>query len=359
MNGILGGSLPVAASELAQTWDTLYVFLYYVCVFFFAIVCAAMIIFAIKYRARPGHKAEHITHNDALEFIWTAIPTVLVVGIFIWGWVVFRQMYSIVPTDAMEVKVVGQQWSWTFQYDDGRTLTNQLYVPKGKPVKLLITSKINDVLHSFFIPNLRIKRDAVPGMYTTMWFNANVVGQHQIFCTEYCGTGHSEMLAKLIVLDDDQWSLWKYGAKIELPPMIGVGGVSIEDWKAGVEGKRLQLDGNKLSSPDDGKKSPANVSIAMLALQGKKITQDKGCVACHSDDGSKKIGPSYQGLFGSEVELSDGTKIKADENYIRESIFKPQVKIVKGFENMMMPPYVGQIDDTEMSAVIEYIKSVK
>lgn len=340
MNGSLGGSLPIPASELAQSWDRLYIALFYVCVFFFVIVCAAMILFAIKYRARPGHKAEHITHNDALEFIWTAIPTVLVVGIFIWGWIIFRQIYVVMPPDAMEVKVVGQQWSWTFQYDDGRTLMNELVVPRGKSVKLVITSRLNDVLHSFFIPNLRIKRDAVPGMYTTLWFNATVVGQHQIYCTEYCGTGHSDMLAKLVVLEPDQFELWKWGAKVNFPEHIGPGGLTA---KAGVAKSTLSV----------------QVPQGSLAEKGKQITVTQGCVACHTDDGSKKIGPSYKGIFGAMAELKDGSKVKVDENYIRESILSPQTKIVKGYEMAMMPPYAGQLDDQEIAAVIEYIKSVK
>jgi cytochrome c oxidase subunit 2 len=344
MNGSLGGSLPIPASALAHSWDQLYIALFYICVFFFVIVCASMLLFAIKYRARPGHKAQHITHNDALEFIWTAIPTVLVIGIFIWGWIVFRQFYVDIPSDAMEIKVVGQQWSWTFQYDDGRTLTNEVVVPKGKNIKFLITSKVNDVLHSFFIPNLRVKRDAVPGMYTTVWFNADTIGQHQIYCTEYCGTGHSDMLAKLIVLDEQQFNLWKWGAKVQYPPVLGPGGVS-------VPAPEITSQAVKQDNKNDSPMPPA--------MMGRRLATNKGCVACHSDDGSKRIGPSYKGLFGSTVELTNGKKVKADENYIRESILTPQVKIVKGFENAIMPPFAGQLDDSEVGALVEYIKSVR
>jgi cytochrome c oxidase subunit 2 len=338
MKGELAGSLPITASELAGSWDTLYISLVALLTFFFLIVFVSMILFAIKYRARPGHQAEHITHHDKLEFIWTAVPTVLVVGIFIWGWIVYREMYMKIPADAMEVKVVAQQWQWTFQYEDGRTLTNQLVVPKNKPIKLLMTAKINDVIHSFYVPNLRIKRDAVPGMYTTVWFRANVVGQHQIFCAEYCGADHSNMLAKLVVLEEDQWNLWKWGGKVDFPPPVGLG-----EMVAGLSS----------SSGEDMK------PVLPLAVQGKKLTESKGCVACHTDDGSRRIGPSYKGLFMSEVELSTGEKVTADENYIRESIMKPQAKLVKGFEAVLMPPYLGQLDENEMNAVIAYIKSLK
>lgn len=339
MKGELGGTLPIPASQLAQSWDNLYLFLFGVCVFFFVLVVAAMVVFIIKYRKQAGRQAAHITHHTGLEVMWTIIPTFLVLVIFVWGWIVYRDMHLNVPADAMEVKVVAQSWSWTFQYEDGRTLTNELVVPQNKPVKLLITSKLNDVLHSLYIPNLRIKKDAVPGMYTTLWFAANVVGVHQIFCAEYCGTSHSNMLAKLIVLDPEQWEIWKWGGKIQMPPVVGVGGMAIP---------------TELSAADTSK----NLGTS-LAEEGKRLVQVKGCVACHSDDGSKRIGPSYKGIFGHEVELSNGTKVMVDENYIRESILTPQAKIVKGFENLIMPPYAGQFDEKELNAVIDYIKSVK
>lgn len=336
--GGLFGSLPLQGTDIATRWDHLYLFLFYLSVVLFAIVIVPMIYFAIKYRARPGHKSSYITHNLGLEIAWYVIPTILVMAIFTWGWVVYHDMVTP-PKNAMEIRVVGQRWSWTFQYEDGRMTTNQLFVPVDKPVRLLMTAPLNDVLHSFFVPDFRIKQDLVPGMFTSAWFHPKMIGQHQVFCAEYCGTGHSAMLAKVIVLDEAAWGDWKAGKEISLPPAVGVGSMV-----ASVETAPVAA---TAPAADD------------MTAQGKKLTEMKGCIACHSDDGSKRIGPSYKGVFESKVELSDGTTVTADEVYIRESIEKPQAKIVKGYESLMMPSFAGQMTETELNAVIHYIKSVK
>lgn len=340
MSGGLGGSLPIAASEVAHSWDLLYYFLFAICGFFFVLVCGAMIVFAIRYRAKPGIQASYITHNDKLEIVWTIIPTILVMIIFVWGWIVYSGMGLNRPTDAMEVKVLAKQWNWTFQYDDGRTMMGEFVVPVNKPVKLVMTSNIKDVLHSFFLPNFRLKKDVVPGMFTSLWIKPTIIGTHQVFCAEYCGTDHSNMLAKMHVVSDEDWQKWRWGGTVAFGPNIGIVGDPIVE----------------TSVPLAGTAGKSNV---MLADEGKKLTQTKGCIACHSDDGSARIGPSYKGIFGHEVELVGGVKVVVDENYIRESVMTPQAKIVKGFETMIMPPYAGQISDSEMIAIIEYIKSVK
>jgi cytochrome c oxidase subunit 2 len=177
-----------------------------------------MVYFAYKYRERPGLKAKYITHNVPLEIVWTAVPFVLLMVIFGWGYVVYNAMRQV-PSNAYEVKVVGKQWLWQFQYDDGRTTVNELFVPVNKPVKLVMTS--TDVLHSFFIPNFRIKQDVVPGMYSHVWFEATLPGRHQIYCTEYCGTSHSLMLARVNVLTPPQWEDWKLGKKLGEIPEAG------------------------------------------------------------------------------------------------------------------------------------------
>ena len=210
-NSFADGHLPLQGSDIAAKWDMLYMFLVWLSVFFFVLVVGGMIYFAVKYKQRPGLKAKYITGNVPLEVLWTAVPFVLLMVIFGWGYYVYNEM-TRVPSDAYEIRVVGKQWLWQFQYDDGRTTVNELYVPVNKPVKLLMTS--TDVLHSFFVPNFRVKSDVVPGMFTTVWFEANVTGKHQVFCTEYCGTSHSLMLAKVIVLDPTQWEAWKAGKKV-------------------------------------------------------------------------------------------------------------------------------------------------
>jgi len=345
--GGLGGTLPIDVTEYAKHWDNLYYFLMIVCGVFFAIVIVPMVYFAIRYRDKPGAKAAtHITHNLKLEFLWTIVPTIIVMVIFVWGWIVYRELYRI-PANAMEIRVVAKSWNWTFQYDDGRTTTNEMYVPTGQPIKLTITADRNDVLHSFFVPHFRIKKDAVPGMYTYLWFNVPTEGQYVIFCTEYCGAGHSDMLAKVIAVKPEDFEKWKWGAEIPLPKPVGLVGPGVDEpTEAAAESK------TKTASADK------KAVHAGLVEQGKALSGSLGCIACHSDDGSTKIGPSYKGLFGSTVELADGRRIIVDENHVRQQIENPQSAVIKGFEGQLMPTYKGQISAEQMNALIAYMKSL-
>lgn len=320
------GSLPIQASEVARDWDTLYWVMTGVSLFFFVLVVGLMVYSAIAHRERPGHQASYFYHNSVLEFVWTAVPTVLLMGIFAWGWKVYHDMVSV-PGDAYEIRVLGKQWLWNFIYEDGRVTTNELYVPAGRPIKLLMTSQ--DVLHSFFIPDFRIKQDVVPGMYTHVWFNPENPGEHVVFCAEYCGTSHSGMIAKVIALNEKDWQAWWRGKQLASIPSNTTG------------------------------KSGETHAAGSLINQGQKLTQTKGCVACHSIDGSRIVGPSYKSLYGSRVEFSDGSTAQADENYIRESITNPQGKKVKGYEALVMPPYPGDAKEEEITAIIAYIKSLK
>jgi len=329
---MFNGDLPLQATDVAARWDSLYNFLVWLSVFFFVLVVGGMIYFAFKYKNRPGLKPKYITGNHTLEAIWIAVPTVLLMVIFAWGYSVYHDMTQA-PSDAYEVRVIGKQWLWQFQYDNGKTTIGELYVPMNKPVKLIMTSE--DVLHSFFVPNFRIKQDVVPGMYTSVWFEAKLPGKHQIFCTEYCGGSHSGMLAQVIALDEKQW----------------------EDWNAGKKLGPIPVAGRELTEADLTSAAQAEAPKP-LAEQGKTLFETKGCVACHSIDGSQKPGPTLKGVFGSKIELADGTTITADENYLRESIEKPQAKIVKGFQPIM-PTFQGLMSETELNALIAYIKSLK
>lgn len=327
---MFNGDLPLQASDVAARWDTLYNFLVWLSVFFFVLVIGGMLVYAYKYKDR-GQKAKYITGSHALEAIFVTIPTVLLLVIFGWGWSVYRDMTQA-PSDAMEIRVIGKQWLWQFQYDDGKTMIGDVYVPMNKPVKFVMTSQ--DVIHSFFVPNFRIKQDVVPGMYTSVWMEARMPGRHKIFCAEYCGTSHSGMLGDVVVLDDQQWADWKAGKKIGPVPVAGRELTQAEIEKA------------------------AATTTGSLADQGKALFESKGCVACHSVDGTAKVGPTLKGLFGHKVELADGSTATADENYIRESIEKPNAKMVKGFQPVM-PTFQGLLQETEMNALIAYIKSLK
>lgn len=325
------GTLPLQATDIALKHDKLYIFLVVISIFFCVLVFGAMIYFAVNYRKSVRAKADYIPGNHLLELIWTVIPTILVMVIFVWGYMVYKDMVYA-PSEAIEVRAIGKQWLWQFQYENGRTEINKLFVPLGKPVKVVMTS--DDVLHSLFIPAFRVKKDVVPGMYTQIWFEAKVPGEHHLFCAEYCGTSHSGMIGKVVVLGED-------------------------DWKQFMKGKEFKLASAATTATDAvSSTASAPMKTVSLAERGKMLSQVKGCVACHSDSGAPGVGPSYKGLYGSNVLFTDGKQAKADDNYIRESIENPQAHIVKGF-NPVMPTFKGLLNEEEMNAVIAYVKSVK
>jgi cytochrome c oxidase subunit 2 len=219
---------------------------------------------------------------------------------------------KVPPSNAIEVKVTGQKWFWTFKYKEGANTTNELVVPVNKPIRLLMSSK--DVIHSFFVPNFRVKMDVLPNRYTTLWFEAIDTGEFDIFCTEYCGTGHSEMIGKVKVVSDADFQTWlsSSGGGSDLTP---------EEW-------------------------------------GKELYTSKACFTCHSLDGNPGVGPTFSGLFGREEEMTDGTTVVADENYIRKSILEPQAQVVQGFQPVM-PTYQGLLKDEEIDALVAFFKTLK
>jgi cytochrome c oxidase subunit 2 len=338
-----GGGVPLQGTDAAVRWDNLYHFLVWLSVFFFVLVVGAMLYFAYKFKSgTPGLKTKYITGNHLLEGIWIAVPTILLMVIFGWGFSVYRDM-TVAPTNAYEIRVIGKQWLWQFQYDHGVTTTNEMYAPLGRPVKLIMTSE--DVLHSFFIPNFRVKQDVVPGMYTSVWFEATVPGKHQVYCAEYCGTTHSGMLAKIIVLDDQQWKDWVGGKKVGPIPDAGheLTQADIDAWKK----QHGELAAGQKLSP-----------VSTLAAQGRAHFETKGCVSCHTTDGMSKIGPSMRGLYGREVTLIDGSKHKVDDEYLRESIELPQAKLAQGY-GALMPTFRGVLKPGEINALVAYIKTLK
>jgi cytochrome c oxidase subunit 2 len=343
-NEAFAGMIPLPGTDVAAQWDSLYSFIVWLSVFFFILIVGGMLYFIVKYRYQPGVKSKYITGHHLLEAIWIVVPTLLLLVIFGWGYSVYRSMTQA-PPDAYEVRVIGKQWLWTFQYDNGKTTVGEVFVPLNRPVKFIMTSE--DVLHSFFIPNFRIKQDVVPGMYTSVWFMATVPGKHQVFCAEYCGTSHSEMLAKVVVLNEEQWEAWSENKKLGVIPEAS---------------EEFAQTGNtqEVVPASDQVKSPTTSLVKQISLveQGKTIYRTKGCVACHSDDGTTKVGPSHKGLFGNKVELADGKFVIADENYIKNHIENPHSTTRKGF-SAVMPTFKGLITEPEMNAIIAYIKSLK
>ncbi len=305
---------PVAASNFAGDVDWLYHTILWVTGLTVVGVVGVMTIFAIKYRVKSrkdsGAATNQVDHNTPLEITWSILPLVFFVLIFVWGFEGYADMHTP-PKDVLEIKATGQKWNWSFSYPGAEDSDSKLHVPIGRDVRILIQSR--DVLHSLFIPAFRVKQDAVPGRYTDLWFRATKLGKFPIFCAEYCGTSHSDMLSEVTV-------------------------ESQEDYDAYIEG----LAGSDLTP------------VAMGEMQYTK----KGCVTCHSTDGTPKVGPSWKGIFGHEVKLADGSSVMVDENYLRESILQPNAKIVEGF-TPSMPSFQGQLKDKQLDGLIEYIKSLK
>jgi len=306
--------LPRSASTVSDNTDLLYNVIMWGSTLLFIAIIAVGIYFVIKYRRTSANmKAEkHVIHNTTLELSWTIIPLILVMIIFVWGYKDYLKL-SIPPADSMVINVTGKKWFWQFNYPkEGKNMLNEVVVPQGRPVKLVMTSE--DVIHSFYVPNFRVKKDVVPNRYSIVWFEAKDTGVFQVFCTEYCGDGHSGMMATLRVLSQSDYDKWLVESELS------------ED---------IPLD-----------------------QLGKKLFETKACVTCHSVDGSAKVGPTWKGLFGHHVDLANGQSVEADENYLRESMVAPNAKVVKGFAPVM-PTYAGLLKDKEIAALIEYIKTLK
>lgn len=305
--------LPPQKSTIASDVDALFNFINLVSAVILLGIVIAIVYFVIKYKRKSENDITSLVdHNNTLEITWTAIPLVLIIIVFVWGFRDFMRMRTA-PGDAYEIHVTGKSWLWEYTYANGGKNLNDLYVPAGRPIKLVMSSA--DVLHSFYVPDYRIKQDVVPGRYTTIWFEVKEPGQSQIFCTEYCGRSHSDMLGKVIALEQSEFDQW------------------------------LKSSGGK---PED----------MPLAEWGEVLYTKSGCQACHSLDGSKIIGPSFKGSWGQNRAFTDGSTGVVDENYIRQSIINPTGKVVSGYDPVM-PSYDGTFSDEDLSAIIEFIKSLK
>ena len=297
--------LPEQASSYAHQVDWLYYYLWSITGFFTLLIFVLVVYFGLRYRRRSEAMPGKVNSDMRLELTWTFIPLVIAMSIFVWGAGLYVKM-SRVPANAMDIYIVGKQWMWKIQHPSGLREINELHVPVGRPIKLTMTSQ--DVIHSFYIPAFRVKQDVIPGRYSYEWFTPTKVGEYHLFCAEYCGKQHSGMIGKIVVMDEA-----KYQA-----------------WLAGSAAKNRRL-----------------------AKAGEKLFAQYGCATCHGQQG-----PTMAGLYGQAQTLADGSKVIADEAYMRESILNAPAKIVAGYPPIM-PSYRGQLSEEQMSQLIDYIKSLK
>ncbi len=309
--------MPERASTVAGDVDFAFNLITWISVFFFVLIVAVMAIFIVKYRRTNGREAEQtVTHHTALELTWTIIPLILVIIIFYVGMVGYLDLRTS-PVDAYEVRVTGQKWFWTFEHPSGCIEVDVLRVPVNRPVRLVMGS--DDVIHSLFIPAFRVKQDVVPGRYTTLWFEATRTGTFDLFCTEYCGTGHAQMVGHVIVYDEDEFD------------------DALRECREWIE----------------------DIDDAQLHLAGANLFNR--CQACHSLDGSPGIGPSFLETHEyfhdrRERDMIDGTRALVDENYLRQSILNPRWNTVAGYQPGQMPVFQGQLSERQLRSLIEFIK---
>ena len=299
---------PEAASEAAARTDQLYFFLLLVAAFFTFLICGLIVYFSLRYR-RTEHHVRAIDHPQAtlkLEIAWAVVPLMISLTAFGWGAEIFLD-YARPPTDAREVFVLGKQWMWRVQHPEGKVELNELHLARGRPVRLTMTSE--DVIHSFYVPAFRKKQDAVPGRYSSLWFKPTRTGMFDLYCAEYCGADHAVMIGKVVVMEPAAFQTW-----IEGGPRVS------------------------------------------MAEQGKQLFEKLACQSCHKQEDHDK-GPNLYGLPGSRVQLRSGRSMRADDDYLRDSIMNPAQDVVAGYQPNM-PNYSDQLDESDVWALIAYIKSL-
>jgi cytochrome c oxidase subunit 2 len=299
---------PVQASTIAPEVDHLLYFLLAVAVFFTLLIFFSIFYFAVRYRRRSEQELPHVIHGSmTLEILWSVIPFGLTMVMFTWGASIYFTQ-NVPPHDALTVYAVGKQWMWKLQHMEGQREINELHIPVGRAVKLIMTSE--DVIHSFFVPAFRTKQDVLPGKYSMTWFQPTKPGKYHLFCAEYCGTKHSGMIGWVYVMEPQDYQTWLSGG----------------------------------------------ATTGSLAENGQKLFQELACANCHKDDGTGRC-PKLVGLFGTSVPLTGGGSVKADEAYIRESILNPSAKVVSGYQPVM-PTFQGLVTEENVLQLIEYVKSI-
>jgi cytochrome c oxidase subunit 2 len=301
---------PEEASNFAPNVDALMVYITLICLFFAVAVTAAIVFFFFRYqRKKPGEIGAVIHGDSRLETLWLAVPSLLALTMFAGGAILYVD-FRRAPMDTLDIYVIGKQWMWKLEQPNGMREINELHVPVGRNVKLIMASE--DVIHDFSIPAFRTKMDVVPGHYNTLWFRPTKIGKYHFFCSQYCGTNHAVMGGWVTVMDDADYAAWLSGS------------------------------------------SGANVDPVVA---GEKLFADKACTTCHLGDGKGRA-PSLNGVYQAKVLLADGSTVTADDAYIRESILAPAAKIVAGYQPLM-PAFQGQLSEEDILSLTAYIKSLQ
>lgn len=298
---------PPEASKIAPQMDALYFFMVLVSLIGLTIVVLLITTFSVLYRKRRHPVAVQIEGSTLLEATWTIIPLGLFLIMFVWGSIIYFRIYTP-PANAMNIYVVGKQWMWKAEHPGGQHEINSLHIPVNRPIQLTLISQ--DVFHSFSIPAFRVKREAIPGRYTNVWFEATETGTYHLFCTQYCGTNHSAMIGDIVVQSADDYKAWLQGS----------------------------------------------TSGMSLAQNGERLFASLSCNACHNGRADAR-GPSLAGVFGTKLTLAGGGTATADEAYLREAILNPSEHVTQGFAPIM-PTYQGQISEDGVIALVEYIKNL-
>jgi cytochrome c oxidase subunit II len=299
--------IPEEASNFAFRVDMLILFETAITVFFTILIFLAIVYLGLKYRARPGRRAEAVHAPMVLELLWSGIPLIILMGMFAWGTEIFVSA-SRPPAGAMEIYVIGKQWMWKIQHPEGRREINELHVPVGRPIKLVLASQ--DVIHDFGLPAFRVKRDVIPGQYSDEWFVPTRVGEYHLFCDQYCGAQHAEMVGKVVVMEEKDYQRWLAGYNSDEP----------------------------------------------MRAAGERLFVSMNCMSCHGE-----WAPTMAGLYMSQVKLADGRTVTADDDYIRRSILDPGADIVDGYQansTVLMPTFRGSLSEDQIDQLVEYIKSL-
>jgi cytochrome c oxidase subunit 2 len=290
------------------------------------LVGLAAIYFFFKYReTKPGASTPIVSPSHRFEAVVISIPLLF---FFAWVWIGFKDYiwYTQTPKNAMDIYVTGKKWMWHFAYPDGPNSNAVLTVPAGRPVRLLMTSR--DVIHSFYVPEFRVKQDVVPGRYTELWFEATKTGRFRLYCTEFCGTWHSQMVGHVVVLSGPEFDGWLARQRQGLAGRADSSGSGNEDLRGD------------------------------LVTYGRRVAVAQGCLKCHSTDGEPHIGPTWVDLYRRKTTLTNGQTIEADEGYLTESMMDPYLKLVRGYAQVM-PTFRGKLSAPEAAALVEYIKSLR